>query len=960
MLWIDATEDGLPAGQLPARDQHRRALVIAADTRDLTMTPVAAPRDNLIREVRTVHLAEHDRGAITEVSEEHGIYWDGLRGWVRDAAPTDVSKSLTSYAEKHYGGTLVRFSDNAPTDVTRPFQLTVEIGEAQRAFTDRAEAVVWLQPAATLNKLGDLFTSPDAAIAAQVASRTIDYEFVAPHAYEIEYRIELPPGYEAPALVPREVLALGPLSLTTTRRVDGRTIVVTYRLDTGKRRLTPAELVAARAAVRKAQDGDFEKLVIPLTAARLMDQDKVTEAIAACQRLIALHPKEALHWGQLASVYRRAGLVAAARRAARQGTIVEPTSSDAFAMLGFELRLDSTARLLGFDSDRPGAIAAFRKALALDPTHDGVLEALAALLMVDEHGTATSSVRDLREAITMWQRAKDTSGDGAYDQRLVETMLLAGAFADAAAAAKELPVSDDATTLQVAALAGAGHVDDALARARARATGKDLVPILDGARGWLMRARAYDAARPLGAARFAIVPDPASEAMMRRLRPIDVDGLDRADPRRPVLQALLAVASVPVARPAWDAALGRDLEAMATATIDGTDLTTRKLVPDRVLGDVLAATMDIQVDGSARDGWRIGMGFRGVMDHQYVELDRGVATLIGSTALPKGVGQAALRRLGARDLAGATRWLQWLSDDLARGGTHEPDPATQLALQRYRDEVVRAGTAPPAREIVELAAALIAGDRAPMVALPVLRRCAAPGDEIAAACRGQRLAIARRTAQWRDAAAVAAEITAADPARRVGIEAHARALANQHKLAEAAALLDSARRAAPDDHALLVARTEIAMASGVWRDAEHWMDQLTGRADVTADDLNNLAWARLGLNPDPAAAQALATRAEAMEHPLSPQLANTLAAVAADAGEPVKAWRYAEHSWDPRVDHAPHDADWYVLGRIAEAYGMRDDAIAAYRKVAKPDEPSPLPTSHDLAAQALARLHAKP
>ncbi|MBK7078827.1 MAG: DUF3857 domain-containing protein [Myxococcales bacterium] len=71
-LWIDATEDLLPAGQLPVRDQGRRALIIAAGTKALTTTPASKPADNLIREVRTFRLPEQGTPSVSEVTEERG------------------------------------------------------------------------------------------------------------------------------------------------------------------------------------------------------------------------------------------------------------------------------------------------------------------------------------------------------------------------------------------------------------------------------------------------------------------------------------------------------------------------------------------------------------------------------------------------------------------------------------------------------------------------------------------------------------------------------------------------------------------------------------------------------------------------------------------------------------------------------------------------------------------------
>jgi hypothetical protein len=78
-------------------------------------------------------------------------------------------------------------------------------------------------------------------------------------------------------------------------------------------------------------------------------------------------------------------------------------------------------------------------------------------------------------------------------------------------------------------------------------------------------------------------------------------------------------------------------------------------------------------------------------------------------------------------------------------------------------------------------------------------------------------------------------------------------------------------------------------------------------------------------------------RSAAGERPaLRPAGLHTLAAVHAERGEPAKALEALEQSIDLR-EGKPRSDDWYVLGRIAEAYGLADAAIPLYRKVAPPN-----------------------
>src|SRR5690349_20188644 len=134
---------------------------------------------------------------------------------------------------------------------------------------------------------------------------------------------------------------------------------------------------------------------------------------------------------------------AAARRAAQDGVRAEPTSGDAYTVLAYELRRDTTGHELGFDVDRAAALVAYRKALALRPDHEGVITDLASLLIVDEHGALTSSKADLEEAIAVLRRGKALDTGDQFDRPLVDALVAAGRYAEAEEPASALPASDD-------------------------------------------------------------------------------------------------------------------------------------------------------------------------------------------------------------------------------------------------------------------------------------------------------------------------------------------------------------------------------------------------------------------------------------------------------------------------------------------------------------------------------------
>jgi tetratricopeptide (TPR) repeat protein len=945
-LWIDATEDMLAAGQLPARDQGRLALVLGAGTKDLTATPIGAPADNLIREVRTYKLAELDYGTITERSQEHGVFSDTLRRWIRDHKRADIEKDLTPYVERVYKGKLAGYRADPVTDPTQPFELSVDVDRSLRAFSARTQIDVYLFPSDTFSRLPSTLTSTESGADDELKDRTIDYAWFMPHVYEIESRLALPPGYSAPRLIEHEQQALGTMTLDIARRLDHGELVITYRLDTGKRRITAAELRATRAAVLRAAQTPAEHVILAQIGQTLMQQGKLVEAIAEYRRLIALHPKEALHYGQLADAYRSAGMIAAARRTALQGTTVEPTSGDAFTVLGFQLIHDSTGRQYGFDADRKAAIDAYRKALVLTPEHLGAMQDLATTLARDDRGEATTDPRDYQDAIAMWERAKETSKGDDFDQDLALAYLRGGKPAEAEALARTLPEGETSTAIDATAIAAGGRARDAMALIESRASGDAQSRVIDDVMQRLTWLRRYDAMRALQAEIPGLATDASQQAMLRRLRPIDVGALGAADPVRPIYLALGSMSGFAADHPPWDADVAAEIDVSAREMASMRSFETWRHLPRAVAIDLLAANTELTVGPRSADGWRVELRARDSTADYYVVLDHGRARLIGGTEMAAGTARHVLELAAHKDLAGAARWLKQLSDDAGR--TLKPGSLPELeehALKRYREAKA------PSKDLIEVVAAVLTARRNPTVAAPILRRCPVSDEDTRKLCRAALLDVVFDLEQWGEAAELATKVEGPGlyPTIVRGV-----ALAHLGRGAEATQVLDDAIAKSPDHLGLLGVRARLAIGLGTWADAQPFIDKLIARPGA---DVNDFAWTHLYYDATPERARAIAERGRGTDE--SPELANTMAAIEAESDHPGAAWKLVQESIAGHADRRPSNGDWYVIGRIAETYGLRDDAIAAYRRVAKPSHTDFVPSSYDFAQRNLKRMGVK-
>jgi len=940
-LWIDATEDLLPAGQLPVRDQGRRALIVAAGTKALTVTPTSTPADNLIREVRTFHLREDGAPAISEVSAERGYFSDNLRAFVRNNTKAEVDESLTSYVDREYRGRYVSFTSSDPHDLQTPFTLTIEADASGRAGSQRDHLWAWIFPNDLLDRLPDSFGDTDAATDAAVKARKVDYLWSYPHSYEIVNRFELPPGYSPPDLPASETRTLGTMTLTTTRAKAPGSYTVTFRLDTGKLRITAAQLRATRAAVKALRDEGGQEVQLTLDAAQLAQQGKPREAIAEYQRLIALHPKEGRHHGQLALLYLTLGQGDAARREARLATTVEPGAGDGWMVLGHILARDLVGRLGEAGRDLGGAERAYRKALALAPTHVGARSELAALLSVDAQGRTKRDPAVHRE-IAALLRPLHADSD-AYDERIVAALAMSDDRAGLEAFARELADGE----LRRHALVVAAAMSDPAAAVRtatALASGSARDTLLAAASGTLLQLRRYDAVRAIAKARPSL--SAVERAIFDRLTQVAPAKLAPADPTTAAIVTLQRITGGAVARPPWSADTEAQLATIADAAHAALETNDAGALPSDVHLDYMRAAATITVHGDATAGWDVTIDAFGNAFTLYVTLRDRRAFVIGGSGVTAGVGREVLDRLARGDLTSGRELLGRLANDPTL-------PATEHELlTRHRADI--AGAAKPLLEALAWSLYSVP----PRAAIASLRACGGlTAVDDRDDCLGLALQATTRLHDWRLAAAIARDALAL--ATSGGLQTAVRAVlaANDGGATIVSAKLTELLAQAPDDVDLLRARATLTLAQG-WAVAAPAFDALTVRSQPTLDDLNNGAWLHLYYDATPDVGQALIERAMQRTNDPPRNLRNTYAVALATVGDATAAWRHVELGLERHTP--PNNGDWLAIGKIAESLSLRDDALAAYRRVAADLEPPGLPTTWDFAQQRLKALGAKP
>jgi thioredoxin-like negative regulator of GroEL len=180
-----------------------------------------------------------------------------------------------------------------------------------------------------------------------------------------------------------------------------------------------------------------------------------------------------------------------------------------------------------------------------------------------------------------------------------------------------------------------------------------------------------------------------------------------------------------------------------------------------------------------------------------------------------------------------------------------------------------------------------------------------------------------------------------------------------HDYTSWSALLNTRLAKRPTDHDLLLQSAYEAEDESDFPRARKALQQIIDSGKATSIDYNNLAW--LGLfdaHVDAASIEA-GQQANSLTKNSSFNVIHTLACLYAAQGKTTEARQLLLDGMVAANLAEPNSAAWLGFGSIYEQFGADDAAIAAYRKVTKPDSNPIDPTDTWVLAQVrLKSLHA--
>lgn len=966
--WVDPTFKFARYGDLPDGDLGRWALIAAEGTTELVRTPAVAPSGRRQIEVREVFLAPFGKGRVVETSQYFGVSEVEARASYESRSQKALREQFEEYAKNNYlSAKLDRFEVSTASDLGRPFRIRLEMSGSGRAIADAGEGAVGVMVSDLLQHLPWPLSSaidrdPNQEVEPE-DRRTLPYRIDGPTDAALHYVIHLPAGMVVRDPPGSTEHRLGPITLSRTiEHPAANRVEVDVRLKIEPTTLSVAEFEDLERRMPELGKEPALLVYFDQEVARHLAAGKVGDAIDLASDLVDGEPGSSFRRDQMALALLAAGLGEAAQREAEKAAALEPESSLAHQTLGWCRQHDSIGRRFGPGFPRDAAISAYRRATELDSKNFVAQADLAILLEHDDRGRRYPVGLDLSEPIAIYQALDKLKALGGLKNNLPIALLHSGRSKEALELLPREGLAAGARSLRLDALVLERGVDAAITEAQRwltspndrqlalRSAGFDMLNqrrFADAAA--LLKAAGADAPNPAEVLSFAGAveraalwqvasdsPEAAFAELMHAM--IEDDFLTQ-------LRSRTAPEVLEVLGDSHEALVGSTprLNALIRTASTGT------ILQPAVMMDLGIRAAQVERAGDAASGYRLKMTLMGAKEAiraYFVSAPDGWRAVLAGR--PTGaLGAYAWKALERGDLPTARRWLDW---------AYEEDEAA------LGDNVVRRLWSPTGDQteaksrLTALALIVEAGGSAEFSSH--LER-AADGANVSERF-AMDLALARG-ARFRDdylgvlgaVAALAKQGGGSPEIRLLRVDALER-LGRWDELQQYGVSLRG-RSDTKGDADRIEARAELG--SGRLAEAVKRIEAMVAAGTATAAEFNSAAWAALFLPGLLDRAGHWGERAVELTAYKEAGALNTLAAVYAWQAKPREAYQLLMQSLAKESDPVPDAADWLVLARVCEDYGLRSEAIELYRRAVTLNDATEAPESLSVSRLAQVQLN---
>ncbi len=490
-VWLDPTSDFSRGTHLPPWDQERWALIASTSTHGLVQTP-SSYSDPPTTETRVYHFTDSGNGNITETTVYQGGDELYFRQHYSSTSTDTIKKDLLNYAKVTYDkAELGNYSYSDPHALNQPFTFLVQLNKTGLAVTYDQQADATIHPQYLLNWVPDALTSNDKT------PRKFPFRFTTPLNFLWRNQIHLPFGYTLRKFPEDQQLTFGDVILQRhSKWVSPGLVEIDYRLKSRQASLTPAEFMATRDALANPGNAfDPVRVIFDLEAKKLLDQGHYPEAFVLYRQMCDRESHSPIPLLRYSQVLLKAGFGDLAQEAALQAVQRAPQMARTWAWLGWVREFDSIGRRFGPGYDRQGALKAYEKAVALAPQKWEYHSELAILWEYDTQGLRYQNLPDLENALAQYAAFQSVLSEKGFEINPMLDLWTLGRWQDVLQRAATLsdPVEGEAYTL--AAIAQLQGIDSALEQVKNTSLDPShLRTALEKAANLLIRARHYAAA----------------------------------------------------------------------------------------------------------------------------------------------------------------------------------------------------------------------------------------------------------------------------------------------------------------------------------------------------------------------------------------------------------------------------------------------------------------------------------
>ena len=928
-LWLDPTSDFSRGTMLPTWDQERWALIAAKTTKNLLQTPFSSPLEQENTETRVYELKDSGTGNVTETTVYSGGFELYYRQHYAFTDPADVKKDLANYADKTYAGaTLGSYKFSNPRDLAKPFTFTLQLKHSDLAFTGDNQAIAKIRPSYLLTWLPSALTSDS------TKPRVYPFRFALPINVRWHNQVHIPFGYSLRHLPSDQEKTFGDLTLKRHAFLQAPGIVeVDYVWETHKTLLSSAEFEATRLALTQPGNSlDPLRLVFDLEAKKYLEAGRFKEAFALYRQMIAHSPKSPLPLQRYAQVLLNAGFGDLAQQAAAKAVQIAPQNAEAWALLGWIREFDEVGRRFGPGYDRQGALEAFQKAISLAPQSWADRANLAILWEYDADGLRYQKAADLEKALAQYDKIQSVlSKEGLEINPMIDLCTL-GRWQEVLRRASGLSKPADVEAYTLAATAMLSGPTTAIAQVDTSLDPEVLRIAFERAANLLIRARQYSYAADFlrqasHGSTMSITLDVRADSLAKTMRANPVSAAKTPEDYSLAFDSALLASrgrrTAPFKALMTPAMLHFFLTSPSNAGFRNEWRDVAQVARDEQLPlanqlDDLKTLLKCTVTPVGRD-FHVQVAYQGtIAEGWFLRQTPAGYVMIANGHIAASLIEPLRQRIAQKDPA----TLLWIKDFLT--DEYSQRQGTFLLPQIW-------GTQPH-----DLATAKLFTDALEALTATQPSQLEACRADFAQQTGSLHLTLGlvladglNRVKQASEALTILEELKKQYPQKTE--KAYERELVFAGEYQKLGELLTKSWKDQPSDPQRQQRLLELylKLPDPAVTEAFIKAQNLT----LNARQANGLAWAELFRTPLSAQALTWALQAVSQSHEKDYNSLNTLAAVYAEEGRLDAAHEVFLKSLSVTTRRTLIPADWYVVGRIAEGYGLTQEARQDYQKV---------------------------